>query len=206
MKATGKATMSRTDTASATGSMIEPPGSSEPHATDFAAVVDRYESPLLRYVAHILGGRNAEVEDVVQETFLRLHRTVIRKGPESILCLSTWLFRVAHNLAIDSGRKKTRRREQVSDEATTLASDQQSTEVSIDAISAMVRREACEMAMKELTSLPDVQRQAILLKVVQGMTMKQIGQVLGMAPSNACYHINQGLAALARRLKSKNVL
>src|SRR5690606_16008815 len=79
-------------------------------AEDFAALVDPFEGPLLRYVGALLAGpADAEAQDVVQETFLRLHRQQTQYGVDSIGQLDSWLFRVAHNLARDAGRKRQRR-------------------------------------------------------------------------------------------------
>lgn len=174
-------------------------------ALDFAAVLDRYETPLLRYVGQLLGPRCGEVEDIVQESFLRLHRHVREHGVGHIRQLSTWLYRVAHNLAIDAARRRSTRKEGVGmDEA--LDDGAARAHEGFDMLGDLVRREACEHAMRELEALPDAQRTAIMLKVIEGMTMREIGEVVGTTPSNVCYHLNQGLATLARRLKRRGVI
>jgi RNA polymerase sigma-70 factor, ECF subfamily len=161
----------------------------------FSEIVDRYESPLLRYVMHLIGP--AEAEDVVQDVFLRLHRTLSRSGPESIGNLSRWLFAVAHNAAIDAAKDGARR---------TPAVPASPDGEALDQLSALVRRAACERALEEMRRLPDVQRQVLLLKVVQGMTLREIGDVAGLSPSNVAYHLEKALTELARRLKAANVM
>ena len=46
----------------------------------------------------------------------------------------------------------------------------------------------------------------LLLKVIQGMTLRQISQVTGLSPGNVGYRVNKALAELARRLKEKGVV
>jgi RNA polymerase sigma-70 factor, ECF subfamily len=176
---------------------------------DFVKVLGRFEAPLLRYVAHLLGPGTNETQDVVQEAFIRLHRHVRQHGTASIRQISTWLYRVAHNLAIDAVRRRTVRRElAVGQEALNGAMDRKSLGETdaFDMLNELARREAGDRAMAELGRLPEPQRSAIMLKVVQGMTMREIGQVMGTTPSNVCYHLNQGLAALAERLKQQGVI
>jgi RNA polymerase sigma factor (sigma-70 family) len=135
----------------------------------FSEIVNRFESPLLRYVTHLIGP--AEAEDVVQDVFLRLHRTLSRNGPESIGNLSRWLFAVAHNAAIDVVQDNARRQPAApAAEAAKARADGEA----LDQLSALVRRAACERALEEMRRLPDVQRQVLLLKVVQGMTMRDL--------------------------------
>jgi RNA polymerase sigma-70 factor, ECF subfamily len=176
---------------------------------DFAQVVTQFETPLLRYVGHLLGGGSSEVEDVVQEAFIRLHRHVRESGADGIRHLSTWLYRVAHNMAIDAVRRKTSRRDRaLGEDVVESAMDRRSGSDgdAFDLLNELARREACERAMAELRTLPEHQRTAIMLKIIEGMTMKQIGEVMDTTASNVCYHLNQGLAALARRLKKQGVI
>lgn len=79
-------------------------------AGDLMAVVAHYQSPLLRYVGRMLGNVDHETEDIVQEAFVRLHRQVAGHGAGSVKHLTTWLFRVAHNLTIDMLRRRSRRK------------------------------------------------------------------------------------------------
>jgi RNA polymerase sigma-70 factor, ECF subfamily len=177
-------------------------------AVDFATVVARYESPLLRYVGQMLGGRSAEADDVVQETFISLHRHLGRHGPQDVRQMSSWLYRVAHNKTMDVLRRRRTRREQVHGEQARSELDRRAMARGAGgpALERLADAEAQAAAMAELSELPETQRAAITLKVLEGMTMKEIGQVLDMAPSNVCYHLGQGLAELSRRLKRRGLV
>lgn len=177
-----------------------------PAEFDLPKLVDEYQTPLMRYVTRLIGYPLDDVEDVVQDTFLRLHKQVTEQGPDSIANLKTWLFRVAHNKAMDVGRKRSRRkasRDQVVQEAV----DTQKADASPqDLADVLAQREAREKAMEELDNLPDELREVVVLKIMEGMSMRQIAAVLDMSASNVCYRFNQALAELARRLKEKGIV
>ena len=169
-------------------------------AEEFAALVDHYETPLLRYVGGILGPRMAEVQDVVQESFLRLHREFARSGPERITNIPGWLYHVAHNLAVNAGKRKEVEQRAIDGIAAEEVGVQK------DALDLLLRRTAGAKAMAELQELAAEQRQVVLLKVVHGLTLKEIAEITGTPIGTVDYRLHQGLRELARRLKSSGVI
>ena len=70
----------------------------------FGVLMDRYEAPLRRYINR-LGVRNLEdQQDVLQDIFLKVYRNL--NGFDPKLKFSSWIYRIAHNEAISSYRKK----------------------------------------------------------------------------------------------------
>jgi len=176
------------------------PGESPPTGGyAFAETVERFETPLLRYVAQTLGDEAMEAEDIVQETFLRLHRQVRAQGEASVRNMQGWLFRVAHNLAFNALRK--RRRESRAPGGPNPAGSGPA-----DALSDMAQREACDRALAELHRLPEGQKQVILLRVIHGMKMREISEVTGLTIGNASYRLSRGLQELARRLQADGII
>jgi RNA polymerase sigma-70 factor (ECF subfamily) len=175
---------------------------------DFEAAVERYQSPLLRYVNRVLGSGAGtdEAEDVVQESLFRLHQQVQRYGLGSIDDQFVWLGRVAYNLAIDTGRKRTRRRKANQEMTSEAEYNPAVTQTPVaDPAGALAHRELCHRAMAEVKNLPPVQREAILLRVVEGLTMQQIADLTDTSASNVCYRLSQGLATLSRSLKRQGL-
>jgi len=174
---------------------------------DFAAAVSQFETPLLRYVRQLFGNDAESAEEVVQESFLRLHRQVEQHGAESIENLSSWLFRVAHNQAISVRRRRELERklreEAIADAA---AETHPGVAPAPDALEELVRRELCDLVMAEVRKLPDEQKEVLLLKVIQGFTLREIGEITGVALSSVSYRINQGLRELAQRLKAQGLV
>jgi len=181
---------------------VEPGG----EAFDFAAVIDRYQTPLLRYVGHLMGRGPEAAEEVVQDAFMRLIVETRRHGTGSVRKLSSWLFRVAHNQAISALRKLSKddklEQRDVQDAVTARFDPDESS----DMLNDMIHREMCDRAVEELNNLPSQQKQVLLLKLLQGFTLHEIGDIVGLSVSNVSYRLSQGLRELAIRLKNAGVI
>lgn len=175
-------------------------------AGDLMAVVAHYQSPLLRYVGQMLGRIDHEAEDIVQEAFVRLHRQVTGHGSGSVKHLTTWLFRVTHNLTIDVLRQRSRRKRvpETTIDPVVLSEEQAADE--LDALGEVLRQEARQVALRELAQLDDQQRQVVLLRVIQEMTLRQVAEVVGISVSMVNYRLNQGLTELAQRLRRAGIV
>ncbi len=188
---------------------------------DFSEIVPQFESALLRYVGQLLRPNDPEVEDIVQDAFLRLHRYVGKHGEGAVRNVQTWLYKVAHNLTMDTLRKRKVRKDgqarvvQDAVDAGTVDGLQSASSPSLhdaspgdgaDALGQLEHREACQRAIEELHRLPEHQKEAVLLKLMQGMTIRQISEITGVSIGNVGYRINQGLAELSRRLKTAGVI
>lgn len=176
-----------------------------PDPGDLMAVVAHYQSTLLRYVGRMLGGDH-EVEDIVQETFVRLHLQVSKEGRGSVKNLTTWLFKTAQNLTIDAFRKGARRVKvlESASESALLTKEQAAKEM--DVMGEVLRQEARQVALRELGELEEQYRQVVLLKIIQGMTLREVAEVVGISTSLANYRLNKGLEELTQRLKRAGVV
>ena len=171
-------------------------------AGGFEAVVESFESPLLRYVIVLLRCQQQTAEDVVQEVFLRLHRHARIHGHDSIEDVSAWLYKVAHNRALDVVRQSTRQR--IGQER--LGEQTRMTTQNGDQLADLERREACQRAMAAMHDLPDQLKQVLLLKIIAGMTLRQIAAITGLSVGNAGYRVNKALGILAMKLKEEQVI
>ncbi len=78
----------------------------------FEAIVARYRRALLRYCSRILPEERAE--DAVQQTFVRAYDSMLSSGAQ--LALRPWLYRIAHNTALNALRDRGLRHEALEDE------------------------------------------------------------------------------------------
>lgn len=161
----------------------------------FEALVSECEAPLLRYVSRLLNSPDA-AQDVVQDSLIRCYRRwegALEPNP----ALLRWLYRVAHNRAIDFIRQSSRRealheahkRETLGDEDSRL----HAREVS----------DAAQRAADVLRKLAVREQQIVILKVYEERSYKEIGDLLGITVSNVGYILHHAMRKLAEALKEE---
>ncbi len=135
------------------------------------ALTQRVTPRVLAYAARLLGGDRAEAEDVAQETMLRLWRVAPdwRQGETKV---TTWAYRVATNLCIDRQRSRGRKRQMALDDAPEVADDAVGVEGRLQDAGRMAALEAA------LAELPERQRQAVVLRHLEGMTNPEIAAIM----------------------------
>ena len=135
------------------------------HQRAFAAIFERYHQDLFRYCAAILG--NAEdAHDAVQNTMLKVLRAL--PGEERELKLKPWLYRIAHNEAIDMIRA---RRDAVPIDAELLSGSDGPAE-------AVEARGRLRQLISDIAELPASQRGALVMREMSGLSYEQIGGAL----------------------------
>jgi len=134
------------------------------------ALTQRLVPRVIGYAMRVLSDR-AEAEDVAQEAMLRLWRVAPdwRQGEAKV---TTWLYRVATNLCTDRLRGRTRRRVTALDDAPDLADGRASVEAGLIEADRMAALQAA------LAALPDRQRQAVVLRHIEGLTNPEIAAIM----------------------------
>lgn len=150
----------------------------------FARLVEVYQDRLVGLLTHLVGERDA-AEDLAQEVFLRVYRA--RKGYVASAKFSTWLFRIAQNLASNSRRGRRRRRE-VAFAGSEEVSDSRPQEALVPEKSAflpsrqLAKREMAEIVRVALDDLGERQKLAVLLHKFEGMSYADIAETMEMTP------------------------
>lgn len=133
----------------------------------FEILYSRYRGPLYRYLLR-LAGDDARTNDLYQGTWEKI--IAARRRLPSGAPFRAWLFRIAHNHAVDSFR---RRRPHYGLEAETLATSSPGPEATV---SEQERRQTLVQAVQ---NLPAEQRDALLLKLEGGLNLDDIARVTG---------------------------
>ncbi len=164
-----------------------------------ASIVRRFEEPLTRYAARLLG--DAELaRDVVQETFLRLCREAEPARLDGHL--GQWLFTVCRNQAIDIKRKENRMSpaSAVLGESVEMAVESQESREP-DGPANAEQRETAEQLLKLIATLPDNQQEVTRLKFEHGFSYKKIAEITGHSVSNVGYLLHTAIQKLRVELK-----
>jgi len=139
-----------------------------------AELFDRYFDRIYRFVYHQVGGRHADAEDVVQETFIAALRSLPTFRGESQLY--TWLYRIATFKVADfyrHRRRDTERRARFSLDDWKLIHGDLSPEQLLQ------EEEARQQVWAALAALPDHYREALVLKYIEGLSVEEVAQVMG---------------------------
>lgn len=128
---------------------------------------------ILGYAARMLGGDRAEAEDVAQEAMLRLWR-VAPDWRQDEARVSTWAYRVVTNLCTDRLRRRVRRPATPLDDAPEVASD------AAGAVAGMIEADRMAALQAALSALPDRQRQAVVLRHIEGMSNPEIAAIMDL--------------------------
>ena len=163
------------------------PPSSSRHA-ELLALADELRPELHRYCARLMGSV-IEGEDVVQDTFVRAFVAVDEL--EEMAPLRAWLFRIAHNRALDLLRSGAIRAAEPIEAAHEVADPG-----SPDPVEVLMRREAVETAVSRFGELPTVQRSVVILKDVLDQSLEEIASMLDLTVNAVKAHLARGRARL----------
>lgn len=157
------------------------------HDDAFAELVRRYQTRIYRYLARMVGCRE-EARDLTQETFLSAYRTLPRwqrRAP-----FRTWLFRIASNAAIDVLRRR-RLHNPVSMDDTAEPS---AGAPGVEQVHHSGERYA--FFLRALHRVPDLYRQPLLLRELEGMSYSEIATLLDIAEGTVKSRIARARAQL----------
>ncbi|MDO5565239.1 MAG: sigma-70 family RNA polymerase sigma factor [Planctomycetia bacterium] len=155
----------------------------------FEELMTRNQSRVLTLLQSMVGSRE-QAEDLTQEVFLRVYKARMNYQPEAQF--STWLYRIVHNLALNSLRMKHRRPELLFSGASTGSDPASSSAFSVEETfpeksslmptRQVARNELQAVVRRAIDGLGERQRMAIILHRFEGMSYEQIAQVMEMSP------------------------
>jgi RNA polymerase sigma factor (sigma-70 family) len=148
----------------------------------FETIVERYRRPLTGYVRRILPAERAE--DAVQQTFVNAYEAIRRDDAE--LNLRPWLYRIAHNTALNGLRDR--------------GLSEQPLDERVDGVEwpdqAFERRQGLAQVIAAVQDLPERQRDAIVLRELEGRSYAEISAALGVTGGAVRQLLNRARATL----------
>ena len=159
----------------------------------FNALYQRHRAPLWRYLTRLLGS-SAIGEELYQEVWQKViqQRTQFSGAP-----FKPWLYRVAHNLALDHLRRNQRAPMQSLDDMVLSFPNVLDSHRSDDSPEAMqLDEEAHQRLLSALAELPPEQRDVVLMKAEGDLTLEQIGELTGQGRETVKSRLRYALAKL----------
>jgi len=155
-------------------------------------LVGRHSAALARFA--VSGGEREGVDELVQDTFVRAFASLDSFRGES--SLRTWLFTIERRLMLDRRRAEKRSRATVPVQETDAVSE-------YGALDGLIAEEAQERVRRSLDALSPTQREVFTLRVQQGLSYKEIAEVVGSTEGAARVHYHNAIQTVKEFLKNE---
>jgi RNA polymerase sigma-70 factor (ECF subfamily) len=168
----------------------------------FNYLARKYHRAVIHFLLRMVRNQ-AIAEELAQEVFLRVYRS--RESYRAEAKFTTWLYRIATNLAMNHARDTRRERAaqtlylDAPDEETGTTPDVADDELSVE--QRMMRDERMGAIRSHVMALPERQRMAVLMHKYQGMDYRQIGEVLRLSESATKSLLFRAYQTLRNKLK-----
>ena len=168
----------------------------------FEYLVQKYRRPMMNFMFR-MAHSSAAAEDLAQEVFLRVYRS--RESYEASAKFTTWLYRIATNLAVNHARDT---RHERPENTVSLDEPDEESGRTLDlpdrgpsAEETMVQRERVAAIRRRVQALPERQRIAVVMHKYQQMEYRQIGDVLQLSESATKSLLFRAYETLREQLK-----
>ncbi len=174
----------------------------------FETIYKHYKPEVIRYLRKLID--SPEIEDLSQEVFLRINQNFDKfKGNSKF---STWIYRIATNVALDKLRSKTYKQQtrfQLIDEQTLVTKNE--LESSFSSLSyeiqmadqIIIKNEMSDCVRGQVQKLPLDYRIVMVLSEFEGQPIREIAQILNISVENVKIRLHRGKAKLKALLEKK---
>jgi RNA polymerase sigma-70 factor (ECF subfamily) len=175
----------------------------DPGTQDFRTIYASYHPRIFRYLTRLVG--QSEAEDLTQEVFLRVNKGLPDfKGDAK---LSTWIYRIATNVATDRIRSRSSKE---SESGKVIPLDERLNEEGVDlkgdknpSVEKQAMREEMSACVQDyINSLPESYRIPVILSEIGGLTNKEIAETLGLTMETVKIRLHRGRAKLKEKLEA----
>ena len=159
-----------------------------------------FEDLVIAYQHRVFGialrmlGRRAEAEEVAQDVFVRVHRSI--GGFRGDAKLSTWLYAITSRLCLNRLASPERRLTSMGDEAVLELRDERP-----DATAMLERREREAALGRAIAELPDDRRIVVVLRDLEGLTYEEIAETLGLEMGTVRSRLHRARTELREKLE-----
>lgn len=172
-------------------------------STSFEALVIRYKDRVFTYIIMIV--KNYDLaNDIFQDTFIKVMKSLRKKKYEERGSLISWIIRIAHNLIIDHFRKE-KRLQTVSndDKEIDLFNSPKFSDSNIEEI--IIKEQIEGDVRKLLDTLPNEQKQVVLLRLYGDLSFKEISELTGVSINTALGRMRYALINLRKYIEENKI-
>lgn len=159
------------------------------------AIIEQHYEALVRYLS-LLSRDTMQGQELAQEAFLRLHRELL--SGKRIENAKAWLFRVAHNLAVD-GVRLPKPEHSLSDGGVSRRVEHEFRRVHPDPETLLLERERMRRLETAIGELPALQRHALFLRR-EGFRYREIASILKIGETTVLEHVQRAIERLHEEL------
>jgi|AGTN01.3.fsa_nt_gi RNA polymerase sigma factor, sigma-70 family len=172
----------------------------------FKSLVRRYQNRIFNVSVRMLGNVE-EAEEVVQDTFLKMHQSLDKFRNQSTF--AAWLFRIAYNLCVDAMRSRRRKgitmipittQSSMNEETETESPYHQIKDDRPDPAEKLDNWERTKLVLDSLDQLPENQKSVLVLADMEGFSYQEISEIVGANVGTVRSRVHYG------RLKLKELL
>lgn len=171
---------------------------------DFQKIYEDHYSRMVRYLHRLVGDSNAE--DVAQDVFVKVHQALDKFRGESTL--STWIYRIATNTAMDRLRSSSANILSASscltnedDPADEIGRASDDSAPRLDTL--LIRKDMSDCIRGIVDSLPENYRAVLVLSDLEGLTNGEICEVLALSLETVKIRLHRGRTRLRKELEAK---
>lgn len=164
----------------------------------FGELVSRYQNRLFRYVHRISYFSNEDIEDIIQETFIKVYKSLNIFDDD--LKFSSWIYQIARNTTIDAIRKKHARPQSVYFEENDILKLFQS---NIDVQLHTEAKNHLDIMRKIIDDLPYKYKEVMILRFLEEKNYEEIMDIIQKPKGTVAALINRGRKMLVEEARNK---
>jgi RNA polymerase sigma-70 factor (ECF subfamily) len=157
----------------------------------FGSLINIYRKQLFSYLLR-LSGNKMLAKDLFQETLIKVWKGLNNYNEQNKF--SSWLFSIAHNVAVDSARSIEVRNKHMS------TNDNYSYQSNSDPQSDFITTETREILMSAVDTLPDKQKEVFLLRLHSGMQFKEIAELTKQPLNTVLGHMHYAVSKIRKKV------
>lgn len=168
---------------------------------DFSAIYNEYHPKIVRYLTRLVG--ELEAEDAAHEVFVKISRSLDDFRGES--SLSTWIYRIATNAAMDHLRRPSSKRSSQPTQEKDLPEDEDAGPVDDRPLhdTMLIRKDMNDCIRGVVESLPGDYRTVLVLSEFEGLTNPEIAEVTGISLDTVKIRLHRARTKLRKALEAK---